>query len=322
MSGEQASISFPATPTTAADLLRRAPGTHLRAGGTDLQERRHRGLASGPLVDLRDVAGLDEIRLDGAMLEVGALCRIQAIADHPLCRQHAPGLAISAGALATPQIRAVGTLGGNLAQRTRCWYYRSPDWGCVKKGGTGCPAAEGDHRWHALFQRSACAAVHASTLAVALLAAEAEIKVGGAWQPLEAWLGDGANPADPAGSMALIEAVRAQGADPAERAAYHRAISRARAEWPLVECLASLVVRDGKIARARVAVGAVAAVPLRLRAVEARLEGREATAAALIEASKAAAEGAAPLEGTRYKAALLEGCVLECLERAAGVTVD
>lgn len=316
MSSEQVTLTLPATATEAAAAQRSAPGAHLRAGGTDLQERRHRGITSGPLIDLNGAAGMDDVRLDGARLEIGALCRIQAVADHPLCRQHAPGLALAAGALATPQIRAVGTLGGNLAQRTRCWYYRSPDWICLKKGGATCHAAEGDHRWHALFRRSPCVAVHASSLAVALLAAEAEIQAAGAWQPIEAWLGDGADPLDR--PLPLITAIRLPGADPVERAAYHRAISRARAEWPLVECVASLVVRDGKIVRARVAVGAVAAVPLRLRGVESKLEGRAATAEVLAEAAEAAAEGAAPLEGTRYKIPLLGGCVLECLERAAG----
>lgn len=321
MSQPASAISFPADAAAAAALLRAAPASHLRAGGTDLQERRHLGVAPGALIDLRDAAGMDQIAPDperpGALL-IGARCRIQAVADAPLLRQQAPLLALAAGALATPQIRAVGTLGGNLAQHTRCWYYRSPDWSCIKKGGAGCPAVEGDHRWHAVFPHTGCAAVHASTLAVALLAADAEIQAGEVWTSLESWLsGPGGGSADQSGgSPALIRAVRLAVSLPDERVSYHRAISRARAEWPLVECAVRLRVEGGAIRLARVAVGAVAAVPMRLRNVEAALEGQPPTPELLAAAAARATDGAQPLPGTQYKLALLSGCVLECLERA------
>jgi xanthine dehydrogenase YagS FAD-binding subunit len=314
-------ISFPADGGAAAALLRAAPASHLRAGGTDLQERRHLGIAPGALIDLRDAAGMEQIQPapeseKPGTLQIGALCRIQVIADSPLLRQQAPVLALAAGALATPQIRAVGTLGGNLAQHTRCWYYRSADWDCLKKGGTGCPAVAGDHRWHAVFPHTGCAAVHASTLAVALLVADAEIQAGEAWTTLESWLSDKNSADQTGGSPSLIQAVRIAVSLPDEKVSYHRAISRARAEWPLVECAVRLRVEGGTIRLARIAVGAVAAVPMRLRKVEAMLEGQPPTPEILAAAAARATDGADPLPGTQYKLALLSGCVLECLEQA------
>src|SRR5690606_21083944 len=188
-------------PTELSQIETPRPGTAegevpvIRAGGTDLVERRRLRLAPGSLLDLRDLEGLDTVEWDpSGAATVGAKVRIaQTAADEGLSRAY-PGLCAAAGALATPQIRAVATLGGNLLQANRCWYYRNPDERCLKSGGSTCLAREGDHLYHACFDLGPCACVHPSTLGMALLAYEASVMVhGAADRTIEALYGDGSD---------------------------------------------------------------------------------------------------------------------------------
>ena len=308
-------------PTTVEDVL--AASGEVRAGGTDLQERRHAGISRGDSVDLRDVPGLDAVqRTKDGGLRLGAKVRLAQLAAHPEVRAGYPGLAAAAGTLATPQIRAMASLGGSLLQHNRCWYYRSPHSRCFKSGAEGCPAREGDHLYHACFDLGPCVSVHPSTMGMALLAHDARVEVAGAEGRTVAELyGDGSDPRvdhrlEPG---ALLTAV-VLGPPPAgERAAYFRAIARSRSEWPLVEVLARVMVKGTTIEAAAVAVGGVAPVPLRLPAVEAALVGKPAAPATLTDAAPRAREGATPLPMTGYKVDLLEGTVLETLERALAI---
>ncbi len=292
----------------------------IRAGATDLAERRRTMAGEGPLVDLRDVAEARniEVAADGRT-RIGALVTIAALAHDEHVSGGYPGLAQAAGGLATPQIRAVGTVGGNLLQHTRCWYYRAPEAECFKKGGAMCSARKGDHLWHACVELGPCASVHASTLGMALLAYDARIDIVGATMRTVADLyGDGSDPtahnALPPG--AVLRGIEIDPPRRGERSVYLRATSRARAEWPLVEVLVRIGVEAGVIAWAKVAVGAVAGVPLRLPQVEAALVGAPAQAEALVAIAALAREGTAPLPMTAYTVDLLEGVVADALERA------
>lgn len=307
-------IHFPKDLAAAA----RASG-ELRAGGTDLSERRRSGRSHGHLVDLRDLGGLDAVEVVDGGLRVGAKVTIAALAAHPAAPA---GLAQAAGGLATPQIRAVATVAGNLSQRVRCWYFRNPEFSCLQSGGTTCLAREGDHLYHSCFDDQGCIAPHPSTLACALLAYDATVEVAGQAAPVPlagvlaslqaAHLGRGAPP--------LIVAVRIPAPAAGERAAYVRAIARARAEWPLAEVVARLAVVGGIVTAARVVVGGVAGVPLRREAVEAALIGGAPDPARIAAAAARAGEGARPLPMTGYKVPILVGAVHEALERAVGAS--
>ncbi|HWB80246.1 MAG TPA: FAD binding domain-containing protein, partial [Nannocystaceae bacterium] len=277
------------------------------------------GRSQAWLVDLRDVKGNRAIEERGGGMVVGALAKIAELADHDRIKSGYPGLAEAAGGLATPQIRAMATVGGNLLQRTRCWYYRAPESQCFKTGGNACRARSGDHLFHACFDLGPCISVHPSTLGMALMAYEATVEVIG--QPsrtIAELFGDGSDPSRdhqlPEGAV-LAEIVLPP-PKAGEQSAYMRAISRARAEWPLVEVLARVGVTNGAIAWARLAVGGVAPVPLRLHAVETALVGAPADASALVDIAARSTDGAKPLPMTGYKLDLLHGSIIEALERA------
>lgn len=315
-------VSFPKDLTVVSEAAKN--GATVRAGGTDLQERRHMGIAAGDVVDVRDVSGrFRTAAKENGHLILGAGMTVQGVADHPDVQSGYPGLSQAAGGLATPQIRAVATLGGNLTQRVRCWYFRNPDGlECLKKGGSTCLAREGDHLYHACFERSPCAAVHPSTLGMALLAYEASVRVnGGNNRTVEALYGDGRDPRveNTLAPGEVLEAVDLPPPRSGEKAAYFRAIHRARAEWPLVETLARVVIEHDRIALVRVVIGGVANVPLRLTKVEERLQGKAVTHDLLHNAARLAASGAAPLPHTLYKVQLIPGTVLHALEQAVGM---
>jgi xanthine dehydrogenase YagS FAD-binding subunit len=298
---------------------RQAAGEY-RAGGTDLQQRLRSGVSSGPPVDLGLLPGLDRVEWDerGAA-RIGALVPIATIAGDSRLAAAYPGLAGAAAALATPQIRAAGTLGGNLLQGNRCWYYRHPDISCLKKGGEDCPARTGNHLLGVCFDLGPCVAPQPSTLGMALLAYEAQVEVaGGASRPVAALYGDGSDGRHDhqLGEHEILTAIHMPPPLEGERAAYFRATSRALAEWPLVEAVVRLAVADGTIESARLAVGGVAPIPLRLQLVEEALTGKRASPEVLEHAASLAADGASPLPMTHYKVHLLPHTVREALNRA------
>jgi xanthine dehydrogenase YagS FAD-binding subunit len=299
-------------PTDIGEISRR--GGEFRAGGTDLMARR----PAGPYVDLRDLPGLSGItwQPDGSA-RIGALTTVAELAgDERLSAAH-PSLALTAGALATPQIRAVATVGGNLLQRNRCSYYRNPSFSCHQSGGDSCPARAGLTLYSAVIDTGPCVAPHPSSLAMALLGCDASVEVHGrAPFGVGELYGDGSDPTRDhlLGPGEILVAIDLPPPVPGERAAYHRAIARSEAEWPLVEAAARLVVSGGRITFATVAVGGVARVPLRLPEVEEALLAGET----LDHAAARAATRCAPAAQNGYKVALLTGTVLEVLERAFG----
>ena len=298
-----------------------ADRAEFRAAGTDISERRRSGVSKGPLIDIAatpDMIGI-EWGADSAA-QIGAFTTIGAIAADARIAQAYPGIAASALGLATPQIRHLATLGGNLAQRSRCWYYRDPHIACLKKGGSDCPARSGNHLYSVAFDLGPCVAPHPSTMAAALLAYDAKIVTN--QRPglsIAELLGDGSNgTADHAlASGEMIRRVELPAPLQGERAFYRRAISRSHAEWPLVEVCARAVVADGTFQFIRISAGGIAPVPLRLSAAEAALHGKPANAANIAKAAKQATAGARPLPMTGYKLDLLEGVVHDLLERLA-----
>ena len=303
-----------------SSIMTSAPAAELRAGGTDLSERRRSGISRGPLVDIASSTkrGISW-GADGAA-SIGALTTIASIAADARLAAFYPGVSASAQGLATPQVRHLATLGGNLAQRSRCWYFRNPHIDCLKKGGSACPARSGNHLHGVAFDLGPCVAPHPSTMAVALSAYDAHVTTDRRDAlSITELLGDGSNgSADHAlGPGEMITTIALPAPRSGERALYKRAISRTYAEWPLVELCARAVVTDGAFRLVRLAAGGVAPVPLRLKLTEAALEGKLADDALITEAARLAVSGATPLPMTGYKLDLLEGLVRDLLTQLA-----
>jgi xanthine dehydrogenase YagS FAD-binding subunit len=297
-----------------------ASASEFRAAGTDLSERRRSGVSKGPVIDLV-LPGDDGIVWGGdGAATIGAFATIATIAADNRINDAYPGVAATALGLATPQIRHLATLGGNLAQRSRCWYFRNPHIACLKKGGSDCPARSGNHLYSVAFDLGPCVAPHPSSMAAALLAYEASVTTDRRkGLSIGELLGDGTNgradhalqPGEAIRSISLPAPLAG------ERARYKRAISRSYAEWPLVEVCARAVIADGAFKFVRIAAGGIAPVPLRLKASEAALEGRPPTEATIANAAKLAVDGAKPLPMTGYKLELLSGLVRDLLTQLA-----
>lgn len=306
----------------------------LKAGGLDLLDRMKEGLDQpARLINLRRLNdhGMAEVRelADPPRLHIGALVTLARIAEDPLVRKHAPALAQAMAGAATPQVRQVATLGGNLLQRPRCWYLRSALHPCKKKGGKICFAQEGENELHALFDNAACAAVHPSSAATALVALDAGLEV----------LGAGGLRRMPIAELALSPGqpgfgfTRDHRLGPSEvltgvqvpltgaRSVYRKVKQKQSFDWPLCEVAVSIQTgqagQPGKgVTAARIVLGAVAPVPWRAKAAEAELLKSGADAAGLRRVAQAAARGARPLQHNGYKVALCVTLVERALTAA------
>lgn len=288
-----------------------------RAGGTDLQERLRTRNESPHILDLTGIPGFARITRTADSTIVGAGATIATVARE--LAEDYPALALTARGLATPQVRSAGTIGGNLLQRTRCWYYRHPHTSCFKSGGDGCPARDGRHLYGVAFDTAPCVHPHPSSLAMALLTYAATVTVTGR-EPLSVTelLGDGSDPTrdHTLDDTEVLTSVVLPAPQPGERAAYTRSISRFEAEWPLVEAVCRVLRDDaGAVTSCALAIGGVAPTPLRVPAAEQLLVGSRLDADAIAAASRASAQGANPLPETGYKIELIAGTVREVLEQ-------
>jgi len=297
-------ITFPRTLDEAANAV-----GEKRAGGVDIQDRYRSGVSAGPLVDIRLLTELELLAWgeDGS-LRIGALVRLAKLLNDWQFTQTYPGLTEAIANIATPQIRAMGTVGGNLLQSPRCTYYRHPEISCYRKGGIGCPARLGNYLHGICFDSQFCIAPHPSTLSMALLAYDASIQFHG--EPLHS-LSDTTFLSHNKSSPLLVQ-VSLPPPRKREQAVYRRVTSRAFADWPFVEVLIRLEVQE-HIEFARVTVGGVAPTPLRLHHVEALLIGQSATTDVLENAAAAAGTQAKPLPSTAYKVHLMQECILDTL---------
>jgi xanthine dehydrogenase YagS FAD-binding subunit len=322
-------------PTLAAASARvaQAPSTRVfRAGGIDLIDLMKEGI-DGPdeLVELRAVAGDDGERMkalaekDGGW-SIGALATLGTIAAHDDFGTALAAVRLAAGSAATPGIRNAATLGGNLLQRPRCWYYRHVDLVCLKKGGAQCYAVTGDNRYHAIFAGGPSFIVHPSTMAVALLALDARVVVVGAKSSRTLGIAElfqlptvDATREHTLKSGEVVVAIEL--AKPAEdqRSIYAAVKENQSHDWPLGEVAVRARITGGKLSDVRVALGHVAPIPWRAKKAETVLEGQAASAELFAKAADAALEGAKALDHNAYKIPLVKGLLREALHELCGV---
>jgi len=306
----------------AVELLDEAMGlARVLAGGTDLIPQMRCGVARPErLVDLKSVGGLDRIEAGSDALRIGALAPLAQIAAHPEIRQRWTALAQGAGAAASPQIRNAGTLGGNLCQRPRCWYFRNEEFHCNKKGGEHCYALEGENKYHAIFGGEEGRIVHPSDTAPALVAygAEATLRspAGERRIPLERFFtmpDAGVRRENVLEFNEVLVSVSIPAPAPGTRASYLKIRERASFDFALASVAAVLTFDSEICSRARIVLGGVAPIPWRCQGAEALLAGRALDDALIARAADAALAGAAPLSKNRYKIPLAKGALRRSL---------
>jgi len=312
--------------------------TELLAGGTDLLDRQKEYVSQPEkVVSLTGIGGaFKEISsqappgLFAPTITIGAGVKLVDIAESGLLGAY-PALVQAAGQIAGPQIRNMGTLGGSLCQRNRCWYFRDEHVNCLLKGGRKCFAQEGENQFHAIFtQGHPCVIVHPSTLAPVLIAFNATAEIAGpkgtrttAVEKLyQAPVKETQREHTLAPNEVLVS-VRFNAGAPqgtSYRNASYEVKQKETSDWPLVQAVVAFhYEKDSKIARGvRVVLGHVAPTPLVSDAAAKSLEGKEVTEANASLAGEAAVEGARPLNQNQYKVQLLKVAVKRAALLAAG----
>ncbi len=307
----------------ARSLVAQKPGSVFKAGGIDLLDRLKERLIEPPrVVNLKTVSGLDALTAaaDGS-LRLGPLNTLAQVAESDVVRKGHPALAQACDEAASPQIRNVATIGGNLLQRPRCWYFRLESYRCLKKGGEICYAISGENRYHSIFGGGPSYAVHPSNAAIPLVAYGASLVVEGAKGqrtiPAEEFFT--MPKSDPTrenvlGEGEILSEIRVPGAAGA-RAVFETIKEKQAFDWPLVAVAAVIRLEGGNVKHARIVLGGVAPIPWRVPRVEAALVGRALDAAGVEAAAKAATLGAAPLSANAYKVGLVQTLVRRTLTR-------
>jgi xanthine dehydrogenase YagS FAD-binding subunit len=269
------------------------------------------------LVDLSGIDELKGVRATNDGIEIGAMTTLTEVVNNPLVKQHYGLLAQGAELAASPQIRNQGTIGGNVTQDARCWYYRA-GWPCYRAGGNICYAdtPEGRNREHAILLADRCVAVNPSDSAPALIALDAKFVL---QTPKGERVVDAENyfigpeiditrlhilqPGD------LLTSIRIPSTWAGAQFYFEKVRDRNVWDFPLLNVASAIVASNGTIERMRIAVNGAAARPLRLKSVEDAVRGKPANAATGEMAGKLAVQGAVPLQFNAYKIPLMRNLV-------------
>jgi xanthine dehydrogenase YagS FAD-binding subunit len=312
----------PRSPESAVELVR--DRGRFIAGGIDLLGEMKDGLAAPALlVNVKQLPGTRDIAHDGDRWTIGANVSLAQLAAHAELRDAIPGLAEAADEVGSPQMRNVATVGGNLAQHSRCWYYRHPDVECLKNGGKRCYARGGNTKHHSLFSGCMCLSPCTSNLAVMLSALEATIVVqrdsktvtmpiaklyADSWREARAH-----NSLEPDDLILRVEVQAARGV----RSTYVQMAEKAAFDWALVSCAAAGRVEAGKLRGVRVALGSVAPIPWLVDEANEFLEGKEPTDENAARAAEIILRGAETDAHNAYKVPIARALIRRVILRIA-----
>ena len=297
------------------------------AGGQDLLTTMKDYMSRPPrLVNLKSIRGLNSITLNARGLTIGALVTLTELEEHAGVRKSFPGLAEAALSVATPQIRNLGTVGGNLCQRPRCWYFRLEEVVCLKKGGSECYAASGENKYNAILGGGPSFIVHPSDLAPMLVALGATVTVTGAGGkrviPLDKFFtlpseGD-VRRENVLKNEEIITEIQVPASPLAARSTYLKFKERESLDFALASAAVAVRMAPNRTVRdVRIVLGGVAPVPWRVPAAEKFLIGKSLQPDVLAEAGKIALAGATPLEKNEYKVPLAQTLIRRALTKAA-----
>jgi xanthine dehydrogenase YagS FAD-binding subunit len=295
------------------------------AGGTDLL-----GCLRDHVFGAEKIVSISRIKAMRGIVEtpkggvrIGALTTITELAESFLINHFYRGLAQGAAEVASPQLRNQGTLGGNLCQKPRCWYYRG-EFHCLRKGGDQCYAVGGENQFHCIFGGELCYIVHPSDTAPPLVALEASVKVKGAdgsrMIPVERFHMPPSR--DPQRETVLepgeiVTEIVLPAPPQGLRSCYRKVRARKAWDFALAGVALAIQVEDGKVSHARVVFSGVAPVPWRSKEVEEAILGKTLDEETIVKAAEAAVKGAKPMEKNGYKVRLLKGVIEEELAAVA-----
>jgi xanthine dehydrogenase YagS FAD-binding subunit len=295
---------------------------NLIAGGTDLLGvLKDEILPDYPeaLINIKTVPGLDDVKEYKKGLKIGALTKLADVVAHPLVRKTYPILSKAAEAVATPEIRNMATLGGNLCQDTRCWYYRYPHHMggriiCYRKEKGPCQAVKGDNRFHAIMGAKVCFAVCPSDTAIALTALDAKLEIKGPQKArkvsVDEFFTAQGNVLDPDELLTHIEIPRPAVGTQQE---FLKFTLRKPVDFAVASVAAVVTMRDGVYKDVRLVLGAVAPAPFRAIDSEKLLKGNVAGEKGIFEASEAAVKDAKPMRMNAYKVEITKTLVKRAL---------
>lgn len=297
------------TMEEASEILERYKGrAAIIAGGTDLLGKlKDRVLPDYPeaLVNIKSVPGLSSISENGEFLRIGALARLHDVSVNAIIKSRYPALALAAGGAASPNLRHMGTIGGNLCQDIRCWYYRAANnrFACLRKGGGRCYAIKGDNRYHSIFGGSVeggCYAVHPGDVPPALIALNAGVVTNKRTVTMEEFFRVGPTRTTALERDEILVEVRVPRPGPGQLSSFVKFAQRTSIDFPIVNCALAYRIEGGAIADPRVCLNAVWVNPRRAKAAEELLKGKAVSEEVAEAAGEAAVADATPLERNAY----------------------
>jgi xanthine dehydrogenase YagS FAD-binding subunit len=298
-------------------------------GGQDLLARLKDYVAQPDrIVNVKGALDATITPMPGGGLKIGAAMRIADLAEHEQLVKLYPAMALAAGEVGTPQIRNQGTVGGNLNQRPRCWYYRNEEFVCFKKGGNTCFSPAGENQFHAIFGSGPSFIVHPSSLAVPSVAYGATFRLAGPKSERTVAAADYF-------TMPTLQNVRTENvlapnellthvilpAPGPVKSGHYEVRYKESHDWPIAFATVLLSMNGDAVRSARVVMGAVAPVPWRSQAAEAALAGKRINEETAAAAADAALRDARPLSQNAYKIQVAKTAVKRAILQAAGMNV-
>ena len=305
----------------AGSLMQQNKNALLYAGGTDaLGLIKNNIISPANLVNLKQIKGLNEIKYTaGKEIKIGALVNLVDIAAHPVIREKFTVLAEAANSIASPQFRNVATIGGNICQRPRCFYFRG-DFHCIRKGGDLCYAAAGENKYHCIVGGDPCYIIHPSDSAVALLALDAKFSIYSdkELRLVPAWDFFILPSTDPTRENILkpgeiLESIIIPEPDKGSKSRYIKFMERVVFDFAIVSVAAVVKKSDGKIVKGSVAFGGVAPKPWHIDALNKNLTGLSIDEDSISAFSKKTFTDASPLEKNGYKIPLVRNLLKRIL---------
>jgi xanthine dehydrogenase YagS FAD-binding subunit len=296
------------------------------AGGTDLLGKmKDEILPQYPeaVINIKTIAGLDFLKEETGVLRIGALTPLEDIGKEPLIREKYAALAQAAARTASPHLREMGTLGGNLCQDIRCWYYRNPNnrFPCLRKGGGRCYAIEGDNRYHSIMGGSVedgCYAVHPSDTAPALIALNARAVTNKRTINLEDFFQVEVAKTTVLDSDEIVTEIQVPKPRAGSRSAFLKFAIRKSIDFPIVNCAAMITAPAGKVTAARICLNAIWVKPYRAVKAEKAILRKKIDESLAETAGIAGMSDAKPMERNRYMVqigkVLIKRAILTCAE--------